>query len=191
MTFSPCQLCKGRCCKGHNACSSPDATPGAYSPDYRWVLPAETVAIKNFTKLKHSNFYDCPTDRNELFGFLKTKPNGDCIFLTDEGCAIHPVRPFDCKMYPYDILRKDGTHYLIRFTNVCPKGWEDKNIQKIIETALPNIDIYFLTEDDVVEGTFEIVAEIPPPEMEDDSWRERLNAQYTYTEDGFCDGFPS
>lgn len=31
--------------------------------------------------------------------FLKTKPNGDCHYLNDDGCSIHGHAPYLCRIY--------------------------------------------------------------------------------------------
>ena len=32
--------------------------------------------------------------------FLAQTASGDCVFLTDEGCRVHPDRPLACRIYP-------------------------------------------------------------------------------------------
>jgi Fe-S-cluster containining protein len=32
---------------------------------------------------------------------LKEHSNGDCVFLTDEGCRVYPVRPSQCRTFPF------------------------------------------------------------------------------------------
>lgn len=31
---------------------------------------------------------------------LQDKPNGECIFLVDEACAVQPVKPQQCRDFP-------------------------------------------------------------------------------------------
>ncbi|MDH7512389.1 MAG: YkgJ family cysteine cluster protein [Clostridiales bacterium] len=31
---------------------------------------------------------------------LRLKPNGSCVFLTPEGCSVHPDRPLVCRLFP-------------------------------------------------------------------------------------------
>ena len=31
---------------------------------------------------------------------LKTKPNGECIFLEENDCKIYPARPWQCQSFP-------------------------------------------------------------------------------------------
>ncbi|MGD0975411.1 MAG: YkgJ family cysteine cluster protein [Candidatus Korobacteraceae bacterium] len=32
---------------------------------------------------------------------LRTPQNGQCIFLRDDGCSIHPVKPAQCRVFPF------------------------------------------------------------------------------------------
>ena len=32
---------------------------------------------------------------------IKEKPNNDCIFWEDSGCAVYEARPFQCRSYPF------------------------------------------------------------------------------------------
>jgi hypothetical protein len=32
---------------------------------------------------------------------LRTPRNGQCIFLRDGGCSIHPVKPTQCRIFPF------------------------------------------------------------------------------------------
>lgn len=46
--------------------------------------------IQRFTRLRH--------DRQGLS--LMEKPNGECIFLDGDNCAVQPVKPQQCKNFP-------------------------------------------------------------------------------------------
>lgn len=32
---------------------------------------------------------------------LRKPPDSQCHFLTEQGCSIHPVKPVQCRVYPY------------------------------------------------------------------------------------------
>ncbi|MFH0939504.1 MAG: YkgJ family cysteine cluster protein [Planctomycetota bacterium] len=32
---------------------------------------------------------------------IKERPNGDCVLLTDKGCLVYPMRPKQCRDYPF------------------------------------------------------------------------------------------
>ncbi len=40
---------------------------------------------------------------------IRLKPDGDCMFLTADGCGIHPDRPLVCRLFPLGLIRgQDG-----------------------------------------------------------------------------------
>lgn len=46
---------------------------------------------------------------NPSDGTLRLKPDGDCVFLDDRGCGIHPARPLVCRLFPLGLVRgEDG-----------------------------------------------------------------------------------
>ncbi len=51
---------------------------------------SESDFIQQFTRLRH--------DRRGLA--LQEQPDGACIFLEGEGCAVQPVKPQQCKEFP-------------------------------------------------------------------------------------------
>lgn len=85
-----CTQC-GNCCSG--------------DPGYVWATKEEIRRISEFLGLT-----DGWLDKKHLrrVGFshsLTEKPNGDCIFLRRERgktmCLIHPVRPLQCRTWPF------------------------------------------------------------------------------------------
>jgi hypothetical protein len=49
-----------------------------------------------------------------------------CKFLKDGGCSIYPVRPAQCRTFPYwsSLLRNDGRmESLLRFCEGMKKAW--------------------------------------------------------------------
>lgn len=69
-----------------------------YSP-----LPKKIIdSIKNEDEVLEGNLrYNMLTKDNRLLR-LKTKDNGDCIFLNKSGkCEIYSIRPNICKMFPF------------------------------------------------------------------------------------------
>jgi Fe-S-cluster containining protein len=41
-------------------------------------------------------------------GTIRLKPDGDCIFLDERGCGIHPVRPLVCRLFPLGVIRDES-----------------------------------------------------------------------------------
>ena len=59
--------------------------------------------IQEFTRLRQ--------DRQGLA--LKDKPNGECIFLEGNDCAVQPVKPRQCRQFP-NLWNFPGFHEICR-----------------------------------------------------------------------------
>jgi Fe-S-cluster containining protein len=86
------------CTQCGNCCTGP--------PGYVWVSKEEIAKIAEF--LEHQDGW-LPKDLLRRVGFkysLTEKPNGDCVFLQPgpdgkRGCSIYPVRPLQCRTWPF------------------------------------------------------------------------------------------
>ena len=86
-----CTRC-GRCCGG--------------APGYVWVDADEIQAIADHLKMPVERFTPQHVRRVGLRFSLLEMPNGDCEFLVRNedgttGCSIHPVRPLQCRTWPF------------------------------------------------------------------------------------------
>lgn len=82
-----CTEC-GQCCTG---------TPG-----YTWITEQEAVEIANFLNISLELFakkYVRTVDRK--LALLEDPRNFDCIFLKDRKCQVYPVRPKQCRTFPW------------------------------------------------------------------------------------------
>lgn len=81
-----CTEC-GKCCTG--------------GPGYAWVTDKEIQAIANYLKLSVKEF------GKKYLRFVKgryalvERKNYDCIFLKDRKCSVYPVRPTQCRTFPW------------------------------------------------------------------------------------------
>lgn len=65
--------------------------------------------------LKNNDFYDV-VDSN----LYKIKLNNDeCVFLKNGRCQVYNHRPLDCRLFPFDILKKDTKYYLVLYQLGC------------------------------------------------------------------------
>jgi hypothetical protein len=82
-----CTRC-GNCCTG--------------KPGYVWVTDEEIDAIARFRQESTEEvvgLYTKPAHRGRT---LREKRNGDCVFYErDAGCTIYPVRPRQCRTWPF------------------------------------------------------------------------------------------
>jgi uncharacterized protein len=83
-----------RCTRCGNCCTGP--------PGFVWVNDEEISAIARYrseTKEQTEALYTrlCDGERS-----LKEKANGDCVFYDRQaGCTIYPVRPRQCRTWPF------------------------------------------------------------------------------------------
>src|SRR5262245_43939375 len=82
-----CTRC-GKCCTG---------TPG-----YVWVNDEELAAIAEFRNEPLEEVIGLYTFQEGRRRSLREKANGDCVFYDKEaGCTIYPVRPRQCRTWPF------------------------------------------------------------------------------------------
>jgi Fe-S-cluster containining protein len=82
-----CTRC-GKCCTGE--------------PGFVWVTDEELEAIAVFLKLSFQEVYALYSRRYRGRRSLREKSNGDCVFWDHQkGCTIYPVRPPQCRTWPF------------------------------------------------------------------------------------------
>lgn len=82
-----CTQC-GKCCTG--------------SPGYVWLKDDEIDAIAAFLQITRSQFCRLYTRSvNSRIALVELKKNYDCIFLDNKKCRIYPVRPSQCRTFPW------------------------------------------------------------------------------------------
>jgi Fe-S-cluster containining protein len=62
------------------------------------------------------------TERGPAFIALKKMDNGDCIFLKDNLCMIHAIRPLACKSFPFTFSERADEQFwgLSAAKHICP-----------------------------------------------------------------------
>ena len=66
-----------------------------------WVRRVEIAAMARFLGISRREFMR--TYVRKVMGdySLIEHPNGDCVFWTPEGCRVYPVRPTQCRTFPF------------------------------------------------------------------------------------------
>ena len=88
---------------------------------YLWNDESEKIA--SYLKLEPFEFvnqYCDLVDRTRLV--LKKHPNEHCIFLTEEGCQIHDVKPQQCKDFPFTWRTQKSFSYCQGLKNLYPRA---------------------------------------------------------------------
>jgi len=62
------------------------------------VAPYEALRLSRNLGITTTEFFDTYTEGGGTF--LKIKPDMSCIFLSNQGCSVHPDRPLVCRLYP-------------------------------------------------------------------------------------------
>lgn len=82
-----CTEC-GQCCTG--------------APGYAWVTDEEIEAIAAYLNMTVKEFGKKYLRLvNGRYSLLEKKVSFDCIFLKDKKCQIYPVRPSQCRTFPW------------------------------------------------------------------------------------------
>ena len=81
-----CTQC-GDCCSG--------------SAGYVWVNQEEINAMAQRIGMDAAEFEQKFVKRVGMRRSLTERPNGDCVFLGPSGCTIYPVRPIQCRTFPF------------------------------------------------------------------------------------------
>jgi len=82
-----CTEC-GECCTG--------------APGYIWVSKNEVIAIAEHLNISLEKFgQQYLRQVGKRWSLLEDPKNFDCIFLKDNKCQIYPVRPMQCKTFPW------------------------------------------------------------------------------------------
>ncbi|HSE41403.1 MAG TPA: YkgJ family cysteine cluster protein [Acidobacteriota bacterium] len=89
-----CTKC-GHCCTG--------------APGYVWVTLPEIYRIAEFLGMDDFEFTKRYVRKVHQKFSLIEMPNGDCVFY-DQGCKIYPVRPTQCRTFPFwpEIISRPG-----------------------------------------------------------------------------------
>lgn len=104
-----CTQC-GNCCSG--------------DPGYVWATKKEIRGISEFLGRSDGWLEKKHLRRVGLHYSLTERADGDCIFLKREGdktsCGIHPVRPLQCRTWPFWIQNLRSQDHWNMAHQMCP-----------------------------------------------------------------------
>ena len=104
-----CNSCHAKtCCSDH-------LPPFVSDDEFKKI--EEATGRSDFVTLREIN--------NKIKYIMKTKENTDeCIFFNSEkGCTIYQNRPFDCKIFPFDIYKINGIYTWIVYSCNPNSDW--------------------------------------------------------------------
>lgn len=104
------------CTQCGNCCSGP--------PGYVWVTKNDIQAIARYLGLTDGWLPDTHLRRVRFRRSLTEQKNGDCIFLERNGdksrCTIYPVRPMQCRTWPFWSSNLKSPETWNRAHQTCP-----------------------------------------------------------------------
>jgi len=102
----------------HPECSR--CCSGARGPGYVWVSADDMEAIATFLQISFDEFTRTYIRQVEFsFSLIETR-NHDCIFLEDGNCSIYPVRPTQCRTYPFWPENTESERQWLKEGRDCP-----------------------------------------------------------------------
>ena len=147
--FQCCTSCKKHCCLFKRVISSM----------YLYISGKECEQIE--AEVGKTNNITILSDGRIV---IKWNDEGNCPFVSRQGCTLGELRPLPCKFYPYGIMLKNNFYYLIRWTNIC-ESFTDSNDQEeydsLYELIYPGLEKRAFPYSENDEGNFEIVQEVP------------------------------
>ncbi|MBL8864721.1 MAG: YkgJ family cysteine cluster protein [Gemmataceae bacterium] len=101
-----CTQC-GKCCTG--------------DPGYVWVDEEELRKLAAFRGEPLREFVPLYTRKARGKVTLREKANGDCVFYDSErGCTVYPVRPKQCRTWPFWESNLASPEVWERTESICP-----------------------------------------------------------------------
>lgn len=109
-----CTMC-GKCCTGE--------------PGFVWVTDAELAAIAAFRKEPVEEVRALYTRKARGRRTLREKADGDCVFYDRKtGCTVYPVRPPQCRTWPFWASNVESPEAWERTVGLCPGSGEGELI---------------------------------------------------------------
>ena len=107
-------LC-GRC-KSHGCCTD-SAVP--------LVFDSDLAELESIGKATTEFLHDRTVNGNIIKAINKKKNSTHCIFWDEKEskCSIYHQRPFDCRAYPFDILKINNTYHWIVYSCNPDSDW--------------------------------------------------------------------
>jgi len=100
----------GSCCTG--------------APGFVYLSEKEIYDISRYLGISEILFIKQYTNVVRIFGekrlSLREKSNYDCILLKDNRCSIYPVRPYQCRSYPFWKNNVESEKQWNRVAKECP-----------------------------------------------------------------------
>jgi len=101
-------------CKSQGCCTD-SAVPLVFDSDYS--------DLESIGKATDEFLHDRNVHGNIIKAINKKKNSTECVFWQDNKCSIYHHRPFDCRAYPFDILKIDSKYRWIVYSCNPDSDW--------------------------------------------------------------------
>jgi len=122
-----CTEC-GACCTG---------APGRVR-----VSEEELQAISEYRNELLETLIASKTREKDGVRMLQERENGDCVFFEEGRCSIHPVKPTQCRLYPFWFQNVRSEEAWAKTCDACPGIGEGELIspEEIIQQVTEDIE---------------------------------------------------
>jgi Fe-S-cluster containining protein len=111
-----CTRC-GNCCTG--------------APGYVWINEQEVAALAEYLREDEREVIARYTRREGGARSLREKGNGDCVFYDrEQGCTVYPVRPRQCRTWPFWESNVASPETWRKTCAVCPGSGQGDLVSK-------------------------------------------------------------
>ena len=86
------------------------------------LLPHEGEMIAAVTGLGIDEFTESTVPEGNGLAIKRAGAGG--YFYQGGRCAIYSARPFDCRIFPFDVIEHEGELHWIVYTNLCPVDFD-------------------------------------------------------------------
>ena len=149
-TFRQCEKCPSH----DNCCAKVMRGGKIESP---WMTRQELERIETFSG-EDSSIFSNEISPVGLFEYYMKNGEQGCYFHNGGECKVYCVRPFDCRLFPYDVCNMGGHLILIGYLSVCPPQVEKDILVRDAEKAKKVLMEY--------EALLEDYARIDAPKVE-------------------------
>ncbi|MGQ0605667.1 MAG: YkgJ family cysteine cluster protein [Candidatus Nitrosotenuis sp.] len=101
-------------CKSQGCCTN-SAVPLAFDSDL--------AELQSIGKATDQFLHDRNVNGSIIKAINKKKNSTECIFWIDSKCSIYGQRPFDCRAYPFDILKINQKYHWIVYSCNPNSNW--------------------------------------------------------------------
>jgi hypothetical protein len=90
------------------------------------VFSSDYDDLKSIGKATDEFLHDRNVNGNIIKAINKKKNSNICVFWDEKNknCSIYNQRPFDCRAYPFDILKIDGKYHWIVYSCNPQSDWK-------------------------------------------------------------------